>query len=211
MTNLFGKDMNFEDLSELEIKHKLHNFSIRYQNQLKEEYKNSTDTASQYYTSAFAFRKGKSSPDKGTIFYMVFGSSSLSVLQNTKTNMQSVTQKGTQLAFTDFYPYNDIEIAEGRKTTDEEEADTIYNKFKGSKIKLGEVKRFVLEETPYPFHARALKVLEKDKRLNVGDLDASGQPVKRRKGKFCFKVGPTEFEDDTTDKEYGNHWCLTFK
>ena len=92
-----------------------------------------------------------------------------------KFSTQSLTQQGSELAFTDFYHNNNYPApAPGRKTDKKEEADNIFQEFHGQQnVLLGKVKQFVIEATPYPFHARALRVLEKDGRLtDVKSLDA---------------------------------------
>jgi hypothetical protein len=209
---LFGENDVSEILAEVsttETNKRLENLCRKYQSQLKEEFNHQEQDGS-LFTSAIAFRKGKKGPKKATIYFMVFGTTSMSILQNFKTAAQSVTQQGSELAFSDFFHFNGIVIPNGRKTTNEEEAETIYNHFQGQTVTLGEVKRWVIEETPYPYHARAIKVLENDKRLTVEPLDCDGRPMERSNKKMCFEISPQPNDPDTPEKTFGNLWVLRF-
>lgn len=187
--------------------------STGYQDKLKEEHGFVED---QLYTSAFAFKTKNMKKDRGIHFYIVFGTTSLSRLQNFKTAMQSITQEPSEPIFSDLVFYNNIQEKKSiyersrRLTTDEEEAEIIYNHFKDweGPVRLGEVKRFVIAETPFPYHARGMKVLEDSERLSVGLMDDLDRQVQRRNGDFRCCISKTPFEDDI---KYGNGWLLTFK
>jgi hypothetical protein len=165
------------------------------------------------FTSAMAFRVDKTETTNKTLFFMVLVTTSLSVLNSFKFVTQCLTQQGSELAFTDFYHYNNYPAPPlERKTEVEEEADNIYQEFRGQQnVLLGKVKQFVIEETPYPYHARALKVLETDGRLtDVKPLDAEGQPMLRVNKEFCNKISNHPEDPDVDGKKFGNFWLLQF-
>ncbi len=139
-------------------------------------------------TAVFAMRKGKSSPKTGTLFCECFAGNSMADLQRMKTTMQSLSQQKPEegaphLYFTDYFHHSNIEVELGRKTTDEDEAKVIYEEFHGNVAKLSTVRAFVLQETPFPFHARALGVLERLGKITK--VDTNG----RKRPKFTFGAG----------------------
>ncbi len=155
-------------------------------------------------TALFALRRGKTHPDKGTIFYMVFACDGLTVLQQMKMSMQRFVQRSPvdspeYLCYSDFYHHRGMDVGTGRKSTDEQEADVIYEHFKGQCVRLGDIKAFVLCKTPFPYHARAMRALEKKGKVKVEDFG-------ERKGKeFKCKVPFSEHS-----RQEGNHWLITF-
>jgi hypothetical protein len=183
-----------------------------YQDTLKEEHGFAADPL---YTSGFAFKTKNVRKDKAIYFYIVFGTTSLSRLQNFKTAMQGLTQERSAPIFSDFIFYKNIQNSPSiykrfrRLTTDKEEAEVIYAHFKDwvGPVRLGEVKRFVIAETSFPYHARGMKVLEDDGRVSVGLVDDLGRQVVRKKGDFRCYISKTPFEGDI---KYGNGWLLTF-
>ncbi len=155
-------------------------------------------------TALFALRRGKTHPDKGTIFYMVFACDGLTVLQQMKMSMQRFVQRSPvdspeYLCYSDFYHHRGMDVGTGRMSTDEQEADVIYEHFKGQCVRLGDIKAFVLCKTPFPYHARAMRALEKKGKVKVEDFG-------ERKGKeFKCKVPFSEHS-----RQEGNHWLITF-
>lgn len=170
-------------------------------------------------TVSFALKKGTTDPDIGWIFCMVFATTSQKHLNNMKAAMMPVTQRSDELSFTDFYHLNnpgvghdffehlierEDEAAYGRKTTDEVEARAIWNEFHGRKVSLAEIRTFFLEQTPFAWHTKPLKLLEDTfKIMSVETLDDQS----RIKGAFCSKVPPTP---DDVDPKYGNSWTISF-
>jgi hypothetical protein len=137
---------------DMEVNDKLRGICDRYRLQLKQECK--------AVSAACAFRKGKSDPDKATLYYMVFASTSHSALNDMKTTMIQHVQEAKlygELAFTDYYHHKGIKIAYGRKTSDKFEAEVIYDLFNGKTIRLGALKAAILEQTEFPYHAKALR------------------------------------------------------
>ena len=98
------------------------------------------------------------------------------------------------------FKWNGIHIPFGRKTTNEEEAGVIHSHFRGQEVKLGEVKKWILIQSPFTFHSIALGCLEKVGVLSVHDPDG----MIPRKGIF-----------NANDVREGRHnssnqWELTF-
>ena len=113
--------------------------------------------------------------------------------------MGKVQTPDGELRHTDYYFFNGIDIPPGRKTSNEDEANVIYNHFKGKNVPLETVKEWILYQSPFPYHSRALAVLEKTNLLRV--LDA---PESRRKGTFAaydMRLSPLNIT---------NNWQLCF-
>ena len=131
-------------------------------------------------TAKFVMHKGKSSPQKGTLFYECFAGTTKAGQQRTKTAMQKQVQGKPEDGFSDYYDLNNIKVKQGRKTTDEEEGEVIYKHFQGKIATLGEVETFVLEKTPFPYHARALSALKRCGKITNVDYGHD-----QREGKRC--------------------------
>jgi hypothetical protein len=211
--NLFGRDAAIEEeLDSKDLNQRLSNLCRKSQNRLKEVHKYSQNHRDPLYTSSFAFRKGKSNPDCGTLYYMVFGTLSLSTLNDQKFAMQRKTQQGSELVYSDYFAFRKIIGPDGRKTTDEEEAETIFEHFIrfDQPVTLGEVKRFVIEETPYPYHANSLRYLEESENMTVENIDLFGKLITRNKKELCYKVSNNPTDMDCLRNKYGNSWLLHF-
>lgn len=146
----------------------------------------------------FLFSKGKRNKEGGDQFYMVYLSSDMDLImvKNMKSVMMSVVQTADgELRHTDYYALNGINIPFGRKTSNEEEKTEIYRHFQGCSATLFDVKRWILINSPFAFHSRALGLLEKERLLTV---DSNGEA--RSSGNF------------RADKfhEGLNNWQLTF-
>ena len=146
----------------------------------------------------FLFSKGKKNKDVGDQFYMTYLSCDmdLKMVKMMKDAMQpNVQTKDGGLRHTDYYSFNGINIPFGRKTTDEEEKDEIYKRFKGKRIKLYKLKHWVLVRSPFTFHSRPLQQLERERLLTVESLGE-----KRNRGNF-------KATDFTKRK---NNWLVSF-
>ena len=216
---LFGDLANVtEIMKETDPNVRVKNHCRRYKDELKKNYIQSqtdqqSDEPGSLFTAAMAFRNDETELTNNTLYFMVFATPSLSVLQNFKTNAQSLTQQGAELAFTDLFYFNDYPVQHGRKTSDEEEAETIYQHFHGQKVQLGEVKRFVIEETPYPFHSRAIRFLEMkepESLVKIKLLDAKNLPIVRVNKEVPCRISKSPSDPDTEDKKFGNFWLLKF-
>jgi hypothetical protein len=211
--SVFGDAANFtETMVESEPNRRIKNHCRRYQDKLKEKFREQNEAGS-LFTSSIAFRVDRTEWTNETLYFMVMATTSLSVLNSFKTATQGLTQQGSELAVTDFFFYYGLPTPHGRTTCDGEEAEAIYEQFRGKKVSLGEVKRFVVEETPYPFHSGPLSVLEnpEDGRLvEVEPLDSEGRPVERIREKLPYEVSKLPTDPDGK-KKFGNFWLLRFR
>ncbi len=214
---LFGDFAKVDEtlaVEDINVRVKLH--CRRYQDQLKREYmeagQQEQNVAGSLYTSAMAFKDDKTETTNDTLYFMVLATTSLSVLNSFKFVTQCLTQQGSELAFTDFYYHNGYPAPLKRKPEVEEEAYYIFQEFRGKQnVLLGKVKQFVIEETPYPYHANALRFLEKDGRLlEVQPLDAEGQLMTRSRKEFCSQISNHPDDRDVDGKKFGNYWRLKF-
>lgn len=162
------------------------------------------------FSCAMAFRKGKSSPEVGTVYFMVFATTNLSLLNNTKTAMQKINQEPGDCFVSDHFGES---VQNGRKTKNEEEAEVIFKLLKDEPqpMALGEVKRIILEETPFPYHARALRVLEKEGKLTVVPVDNNENPMIRNRMELGSKISYRPMDPDTARQKFCNWWRVTFQ
>ncbi len=204
VTALFGEEEILGDIDpDWTPNEKMRSVMEKYKQKIKEEFPDSV-------SAAMAFRRGKSAPDKATIYYKVFATKSLQLLNGTKTHMiQHIQDAGLwgELAFTDYYHHQGIAIEYGRKTSAQFEAAVIYAMLQGQELKLGEVKAKILEETEFPYHTLALRALEKAGKIVVFPLSKPGKPVKRGNKSLCAKVS---HRIDNNRSEYGNYWKIQF-
>jgi len=150
----------------------------------------------------FCFAKAKRDKDAGDQFFMVFCNhdEDLKSIKSMKDAMMiNVQTSDGGLRHTDFYSLNDIAIPLGRKTTDEEEANTIYEKFNGTTVTLGKLKEWIVYKSPYTFHSRALGFLERNNKLKV-----TGAPDSRRRGNFQASTM------ESSPNKNSNSWELYF-
>ncbi|XP_047134216.1 uncharacterized protein LOC124812138 [Hydra vulgaris] len=161
------------------------------------------------FTTKFILRKGKLRPDNAELFNLVFATTSLLVLQKIKFSIQRHNQTKGECSFSDYFSINGVSIPEGRKTDDSYEANVIYKMFsnKGS-VRLGKLKKLIIEKTPFPYHTKALRKLEKDDSIAVTPLDYLDEKVLRTKKSFCNEVSHNIYD---TDLKYGNFWIIEFK
>ncbi len=172
-------------------------------------------------TAAFAIRnRGKATPDKATLSYIIFAAQSLFLLDKAKFAFQRVSsprpsemgaprngdlveRSRESLYFSNYFHFQGIDVQLGRQFSFEEEADVIHAKFAGkSDVRLGEVRRFVLEETGFPYHTSALRILETQGKI-VSVM--TGEGGTRQRGMF-----PQRVPVDHRGTEEGNHWRLCF-
>lgn len=189
-------ELNEKD-QEKQLKEKFETFVTEYENTLEDLCKGSHATAAR-----FLFANGKRSREKGDRYYMVFLSSTVSrlkAIQDMKYVMQKFTQENGENRFTDYYSWNGIEVPLGRKTTNKDEAIQIWRKLQGQTLTLYDLQEWVLLKTPFPFHARALRVLEKQGCLVV-DTSQGDERIKK-----SFRASSSEFCKRATKL-----WKLTF-
>ncbi|XP_065646463.1 uncharacterized protein LOC136076833 [Hydra vulgaris] len=161
------------------------------------------------FTTKFVLRKGKLRPDNAELFNLVIATTSLLVLQKIKFSIQRHNQTKGECSFSDYFSINGISIPEGRKTDDSYEANVIYKMFsnKGS-VTLGKLKKLIIEKTPFPYHTKALRKLEKDDSIAVTPLDYLDGKVLREKKSLCNEVSHNIYD---TGLKYGNFWIIKFK
>jgi hypothetical protein len=204
ISDLFGEEQEFEFKDSMTATEKLNIISKKYIERLKEE------TEGLATSTSCAMRKGVSSPTCDTIYSLVISTGSHSTLQNIKSSMvqhvQDASGKG-ELAISDFYVRHGIEVPYGRVTSDEDEAEIIYDLLHGKTMLLGNLKAFVLEETNFPYHTRALTFLEKDKRLTVTPMSWDGTRAPRSRKSLCFEVSHSP---EIETEKFGNYWKIEF-
>ena len=160
--------LNVAQNAENSLKEKYRSFVKEYEEMLKDISDSSGAKAVHFLSVA----KGKRNGEVGNQFYMVFFTTdpALKPIKHMKDAMQKFTQKEEgEPRFTDFYSLNGIQIPFGRKTTNEEEAGEILKHFRGQTVPLYEVQRWILVDSPFTFHSRALKHLEDLEIISVSD------------------------------------------
>ena len=158
------------------------------------------------HTARFSMRKGRTSPDKALIFYLVYAVKGHNMLHKIKVELNKELPEGiiNEIGFSDYYFYQGIEIPFGKKLTEEEEADIYYQKLQGKKnIRLGIVKKLIIEETHLPYRAGPMKILENQGKIR--NIKTNGE--KRIDQKWCYQVSVTPYNHQT---RFGNYWRMDF-
>ena len=178
----------------------------------------------------FSLRKGSSQGvEKRFIYYMLFAAVDLTAMANAKYALHTVAQNfklpekpettSDELYFADFYfrpetPWRPKEA----KDLKEEEANCIYQHYRGQEVRFGDLKEWVIMETPYQFHSRALQLLEKKKFLKVISTDYIRYPgiriLERKNNAFPTNVGTYKDDPDWDNRlmiTYCNNWLLKFE
>ena len=178
----------------------------------------------------FSLRKGSSQGvEKRFIYYMLFAAVDLTAMANAKYALHTVAQNfklpekpettSNELYFADFYfrpetPWRPKEA----KDLKEEEANCIYQYYRGQEVRFGDLKEWVIMETPYQFHSRALQLLEKKKILKVISTDYIRYPgiriLERKNNAFPTNVGTYKDDPDWDNRlmiTYCNNWLLKFE
>jgi len=173
------------------------------------------------YVHAFAFRKGRSRPDRGTLFYMVFATKSLNVLNQYKMGTQRLMQERQEIVngdyfqlqhflvgFSDFYSANHIACELKRVYGELEEANVLLarllNKRQMPKT-FGEWKRLIVEESPFPWHSKIIKLLIKQDVMEV--KDAQGKKIEKF-GRICKLLNDHKA---ITVQDPSNSWIVELK
>ena len=228
---LFGTDQWRMDLSEnfgdLSVVEKMENYATAYRNCFQKKYIQTTGKPIRFLK--FSLRKGSSQGvEKGFIYYMLFAAVDLTAMKGVKYALHTAAQNfrlperpettTDELYFADFYfrpetPWCPKEAEHLYK----EEACCIYQHYKGKEIRFGDLKEWVIMETPYQFHSKALKDLEENKYLTVISTDYDrypGVPKYERKNKaFPGNVGTYKNDKDwgyRVKDVYCNGWLLKF-
>ena len=151
---LFADSANIEEtVAEANLHERIRSYYERYSERLKLE-------AGNAYISSMAFLTEGTEPTNKICYNMVLATKSLYVLNSYKFAGQGMSHEASMLCFTDFYYFNNFpHPCHGRQSDDAFEAEVIFLKgrFRGQTVLLGAVKMFVIEDTAFPFHARALR------------------------------------------------------
>ena len=159
---------------------------------------------------------------------MLVAAVDLTAMTNAKYALHTVAQNfklpekpettSDELYFADFYFRREIPWSpKEAKDLKEEEANCIYQHYREQEIRFGDLKEWVIMETPYQFHSNALRHLEKNKCLTVVSTDydrCPGVPKYERKRKaFPRHVGTYKTDPDWDIRlkiKYCNGWLLKF-
>jgi len=163
----------------VKVNHKLQRLADDYCQAMREK--------CEVYAHPFAFRKGKSRADKGTLFYLVFATRSLYLLNQHKMGIQKLVQERQEVVdsehydlghllvgFSDFFESNGQAVELKRMYAEPDEAKILharlYETMKPPR-NLGEWKRFVIEHSPFPWHARTNKLMVEKGSIEIYDLN----------------------------------------
>lgn len=175
----------------------------------------------------FSMRRGsEKGVEKSYIYYLLYGALDLRSMAIAKYAMhvaaqnfdleESASVTSNELFFSDFHFKSGISWRP--KTSGKDEAEFIYNRWKGKNVSFGELKEWIILESPYQVHSAALRYLEKDGRLQIlsteYDRESDEVPKYERKNKsFPQTVGFNASSKDW-DKEgkirYCNGWSINF-
>ena len=229
---LFGdkewrKTLPKKDFSKLTQAQIMEKYAICYRDHLKKRYNVKTDDCIRFLK--FSLRKGSNQdPETHFIYYMLFAAVDLTSIANVKYALHTVAQnfklpeKPTtttdELYFTDFYVHSEIPWRPKKaKDLKREEAKFIFDHYRGQEVKFGELKEWVIMETPYQFHSRALQFLEKESNLTVVSTNYERFPnvtkYERERKAFPSNIGiyNNDKDWDTCLKiKYCNDWLLKF-
>ena len=121
-----------------------------------------------------------------------------------------VTDLPDDLCFSAFHRKGGHEIPYERKSDDKYEARAIFRLFRGQITTLGQIKKKILLETPFVYHAKAMRALENAMKIILVRVDESG--VKRRRGTFLPRIPMSIYSRDLPGNrwKYGNYWLVSF-
>lgn len=228
---LFGSDhwqMDiFENSRELSVTEKMRKICDIYCKNFKNIYREQNNE--NIRISEFSIRRGSSkSVDKNYIYYLLFVAVDLTAMKSVKYALHTAAQNfkfsprpetiSNELYFADFYfrPDTPWRPREANELIDEE-ADVIYQNYKGQVVTFGELKEWVIMETPYQCHSDALRNLEKNRSLIVISTDYDRKPgvpkYERKKKAFPGHVGKNNDDPDWDNRliiKYCNGWVLKF-
>ena len=216
-----------ENFSELSVVRKMESYAIAYRNCFQDEYLQTRDDSIRFLR--FSLRKGsRQSVEKRFIYYMMFAAVDLTAMKSVKYALHTAAQNfklperpettSDELFFTDFH-FNPERPWCPKKAEDlkEEEANYIYQHYRGQVVLFGDLKEWVLMETPYQFHSRALQHLENLHDLRVISTEYDRLPgvpqYERNRPAFPGGVGTYRNDPDWDHRQkilYCNGWRLQF-
>ena len=229
---LFGSDqwrMHLpENFRELSVGSKMESYAMAYRNCFQIKYLQDRSESIRFLR--FSLRKGSmQSVEKRFIYYMMFGAVDLTAMKSVKYALHTAAQNfklperpettNDELFFADFYFRPETQWCP-KKAADlkEEEANCIYQHYRGQEVRFGDLKEWVIMETPYQFHSRPLQLLEKRRLLVVVSTDYHinyrGPKYKRKNMAFPGHVGTYKDDPDWDIRliiKYCNNWLLKFE
>ena len=217
----------FENSRELSVTEKMRKICDIYCKNFKNIYRDQNNE--NIRISEFSIRSGPSkSVYKNYIYYFLFVAVDLTVMRSVKYALHTAAQNfkfsrrpetiSNELYFAEFYFRPDTPWPP-RKANEqiEEEADFIYQHYKGQEVRFGELKEWVIMETPHKFHSDAFRNLEKNRSLTVISTDYDRTPgvpkYERNKKAFPEHVGTYNDDPDWDNRliiKYCNGWVLKF-
>lgn len=225
LNELFGcsQDDYIDDLPEnfetLDVPHKMRMYSQIYR-------KNFQNKKSVRFLE-FSMRKGSNmGVEQRYMYYILCGALDLTSMAIGKYAMHVTAQNfrlettvettSNELFFSDFH-FN-CGISWRPETSEETEGDFIYNHWEGKTVSFGELKEWIILKSPYQVHSKALKYLEKSKRLKVlsTEYERESEEVpkyKRKMNSFPPNVGINADDKDWDKREeikYCNGWMINF-
>ena len=217
-----------ENFRELSVVKKMESYTSVYKGCFQNKYFKSTGDSVRFLK--FSLRKGSSQGvEKNFIYYMLFAAVDLTTMSNAKYALHTVAQNfklpensettSDELYFADFYFRPEIPWRPKKaKDLKEEEANCIYQHYRGKEVRFGDLKEWIIMETPYQFHSRALQLLEKRKLLVVVSTNYQikyrGPKYQRQKMAFPKHVGTYKDDPDWDNRlmiKYCNNWLLKFE
>ena len=217
------------DFDDMPVPEKMQNYSSIYQTLFKEAYQGNHRSRLAVHFIEFSMRRGsKVSVERGFIYYLLFAAVDLRSLANVKYACHCVAQNfrlpstggisSEQLYFCDYYFNAGTPWRPTAKT--EDEAKSIYSRFKGTTEKFGKVKEWIILESPYYVKSAAFKYLEDYKYLQVVSFnydreDGVPEYKRPRSGVFPNNVGIKHDDPDWDTRHdktirYCNGWELKF-
>ena len=217
-----------KNFSELSVVKKMESYAIAYRNCFQNKYLQTADESIRFLR--FSLRKGsRNSLESSFIYYMMFAAVDLTAMKSAKYALHTVAQNfklperpettSDELFFADFHFSPETPWCPKKaKDLKEEEANCIYQHYRGQEVPFGDLKEWVLMETPFQFHSRALQHLEKNGDLTVISTDYDRYPgvsrYERNRRAFPGGVGTYKNDPDWDDRQeilYCNGWLLHFR
>ena len=122
-----------------------------------------------------------------------------------------------ELYFADFYFRPEIPWRP-KEAKDLKEANHIYQHYRGQEVRFGDLKEWIIMETPYQFHSRALRLLEWRILLVIVSTNYQIKYLcpkyKRKNMVFPRHVGTYRDDPDWGNRlmiKYCNNWLLKFE
>lgn len=179
-----------------------HNYDSFYQQRLREIGNNVISEQRSLKTLSFYMKRSEGR----IIYHMIFLTDELRCLQHMKYAMCTAKDTNTKLSFTDSL-FNAECPTFHLATNVKEEADFIYDTWKGKTCKFGEMKEWILIYSPFQYHSGALRELEKEGKLTV---ETRGDERKRKALPPYVGVNNDDI-DHNSKRPYRNNWIITFK